>query len=282
MNDNRQIEPDWLTAEEPEMGDITLIGWFIVLLRGVPMATVVFGGLAILLMLRMIERPIFGQDRPVTPFLTQLVCRISLAIMGIGFQMRGTPMRQKGAIVANHGAWLDIFVLNASQRIYFVSKSEVASWPGIGWLARATGTVFIKRDPKEARIQKAVFEERLMHNHRLLFFPEGTSTDSLRVLPFKTTLFAAFFDPKIKHDMYIQPVSVNYYAPKGTDPRFYGWWGDMEFGTHLLYTLARLRQGCVEVVYHAPRKVDDYSSRKELAAALEADVRKGHAFDGTF
>ena len=196
--------------------------------------------------------------------------------------MRGTPMRQKGAIVANHGAWLDIFVLNASQRIYFVSKSEVASWPGIGWLARATGTVFIKRDPKEARIQKAVFEERLMHNHRLLFFPEGTSTDSLRVLPFKTTLFAAFFDPKIKHDMYIQPVSVNYYAPKGTDPRFYGWWGDMEFGTHLLYTLARLRQGCVEVVYHAPRKVDDYSSRKELAAALEADVRKGHAFDGTF
>jgi len=282
MNDNRQIEPDWLTAEEPEMGDITLIGWFIVLLRGVPMATVVFGGLAILLMLRMIERPIFGQDRPVTPFLTQLVCRISLAIMGIGFQLRGTPMRQKGAIVANHGAWLDIFVLNASQRIYFVSKSEVASWPGIGWLARATGTVFIKRDPKEARIQKAVFEERLMHNHRLLFFPEGTSTDSLRVLPFKTTLFAAFFDPKIKHDMYIQPVSVNYYAPKGTDPRFYGWWSDMEFGTHLLYTLARLRQGCVEVVYHAPRKVDDYSSRKELAAALEADVRKGHAFDGTF
>lgn len=282
MNDNRQIEPDWLTAEEPEMGDITLIGWFIVLLRGVPMATVVFGGLAILLMLRMIERPIFGQDRPVTPFLTQLVCRISLAIMGIGFQLRGTPMRQKGAIVANHGAWLDIFVLNASQRIYFVSKSEVASWPGIGWLARATGTVFIKRDPKEARIQKAVFEERLMHNHRLLFFPEGTSTDSLRVLPFKTTLFAAFFDPKIKHDMYIQPVSVNYYAPKGTDPRFYGWWGVMEFGTHLLYTLARLRQGRVEVVYHAPRKVDDYSSRKELAAALEADVRKGHAFDGTF
>jgi 1-acyl-sn-glycerol-3-phosphate acyltransferase len=282
MNDNRQIKPDWLTAEEPEMGDITLIGWFIVLLRGVPMATVVFGGLAILLMLRMIERPIFGQDRPVTPFLTQLVCRISLAIMGIGFQLRGTPMRHKGAIVANHGAWLDIFVLNASQRIYFVSKSEVASWPGIGWLARATGTVFIKRDPKEARIQKAVFEERLMHNHRLLFFPEGTSTDSLRVLPFKTTLFAAFFDPKIKHDMYIQPVSVNYYAPKGTDPRFYGWWGDMEFGTHLLYTLARLRQGRVEVVYHAPRKVDDYSSRKELAAALEADVRKGHAFDGTF
>ena len=282
MNDNRQIEPDWLTAEEPEMGDITLIGWFIVLLRGVPMATVVFGGLAILLMLRMIERPIFGQDRPVTPFLTQLVCRISLAIMGIGFQLRGTPMRHKGAIVANHGAWLDIFVLNASQRIYFVSKSEVASWPGIGWLARATGTVFIKRDPKEARIQKAVFEERLMHNHRLLFFPEGTSTDSLRVLPFKTTLFAAFFDPKIKHDMYIQPVSVNYYAPKGTDPRFYGWWGDREFGTQLLYTLARLRQGRVEVVYHAPRKVDDYSSRKELAAALEADVRKGHAFDGTF
>jgi len=275
-------DPDWLSTPEPEMGDITIFGWILVLLRGIPMGTVVFGGLALLLMVRMIERPIFGVARPITPYLTQIVCRISLIIMGIGFSVRGAPMTHKGAIVANHGAWLDIFVLNASQRVYFVSKAEVAQWPGIGWLARATGTVFIKRDPKEAKLQKELFEQRLMDNHRLLFFPEGTSTDSLRVLPFKTTLFAAFFDQKIRHDMYIQPVSVNYFAPKGADPRFYGWWGDMDFGTHLIYTLARLRQGRVEVVYHDPHKVDAYPSRKAMAAALEKDVRSGHAFDGRF
>jgi 1-acyl-sn-glycerol-3-phosphate acyltransferase len=283
MKDNSESENhDWLSAPEPEMGDITLFGWVMVIVRGIPMGIVVFGGLLVLWVLRLIERPLFDRPRPFTPYLTQIVCRTSLMIMGIGFKVHGRPMQHKGAIVANHGAWLDIFVLNASQRVYFVSKSEVAGWPGIGWLARATGTVFIKRDPKEAKVQKRIFEERLMENHRLLFFPEGTSTDSLRVLPFKTTLFAAFFDPEIVHDMYIQPVSVNYFAPNGIDPRFYGWWGDMEFGTHLLYTLARLRQGRVDVVYHPPRKVDDYTSRKALAADLEADVRRGHAFDGRY
>ncbi|WP_367998774.1 lysophospholipid acyltransferase family protein, partial [Photobacterium sanguinicancri] len=54
-------------------------------------------------------------------------------------------MKQHGAVVANHSSWLDIFALNARKRIYFVSKAEVAKWPGIGWLARATGTVFINR-----------------------------------------------------------------------------------------------------------------------------------------
>lgn len=282
MSDAPKSQPAWMHDPEPELRDIGPVGWVLVVVRAVPMATVVFGGLAILLMLRLIERPIFGRARPVTPFLTQLVCRLSLIIMGLRYRVRGKPMRHKGAIVANHGAWLDIFVLNASQRVYFVSKSEVAKWPGIGWLARATGTVFIKRDPKEAKIQQKVFKYRLQHNHRLLFFPEGTSTDSLRVLPFKTTLFAAFFDPDLRHDMYIQPVTVNYFAPRGTDPRFYGWWGEMEFGTHLIHTLARARQGRVEVIYHPPRKVHDYASRKTLAADLEADVRRGHAFDGKY
>ena len=43
-------------------------------------------------------------------------------------------MIERGAVVANHSSWLDIFALNATQKIYFVAKSEVANWPGIGWL----------------------------------------------------------------------------------------------------------------------------------------------------
>jgi lyso-ornithine lipid O-acyltransferase len=97
-------------------------------------------------------------------------------------------MQHKGALVANHASWLDIFTLNACDRIYFVSKSEVAGWPGIGWLARATGTVFINRQGREAQMQKLLFEARLRAGHRLLFFPEGTSTDGQRVLDFKSTL----------------------------------------------------------------------------------------------
>ena len=86
-----------------------------------------------------------------------------------------------------------------------------------------------------------MFYARLLAGHKLLFFPEGTSTDGLRVLPFKSTLFAAFFEPELHHTMWIQPVSVVYYAPVGEEARFYGWWGDMEFAPHLLKTLAARR-----------------------------------------
>ncbi len=184
-------------------------------------------------------------------------------------------MNRPGAVVANHASWLDIFTLNARKRIYFVSKAEVARWPGIGWLARITGTVFITRDPKAAREQKIIFENRLLAGHKLLFFPEGTSTDGMRVLPFKPTLFQAFFSPELRGEMHIQPVTVTYFAPAGEDERFYGWWGDMDFGSHMIKLLAQRRQGSVKVIYHRPVKVNEFSDRKALAAHVEQVVRQG-------
>jgi 1-acyl-sn-glycerol-3-phosphate acyltransferase len=201
---------------------------------------------------------------------------MAFVVLGIRHEVVGGPMRGRGAVVANHSSWLDIFALNAVKRVYFVSKSEVAGWPGIGWLARATGTVFIERNPARAREQTTLFETRLLLGHKLLFFPEGTSTDGLQVLPFKTTLFQAFFDPDLRDRIAVQPVSVTYHAPTGADPRFYGWWGDMSFGSHLLATLAPARQGRVRVTYHAPLDVADFDGRKALAAACEAAVRAGH------
>ncbi|MFN3936120.1 MAG: lysophospholipid acyltransferase family protein [Gemmobacter sp.] len=249
------------------------MGWVRAGLRGGALAAVTYGCLVLLLLMRLVERPLFGLQRPVTPWITQFVCRSAFVILGIRFVTRGRPMRLKGAVVANHASWLDIFTLNAPQRIYFVSKAEVAGWPGIGWLARATGTVFIRRKGSDAMAQKNLFEARLRAGHKLLFFPEGTSTDGLRVLPFKSTLFAAFFADGLDRILHVQPVSVIYRAPEGEDPRFYGWWGDMEFGPHLLKLLAAPRQGSVEVVFHPPVKVSDFPGRKELAAHCEAAVR---------
>ena len=253
------------------------MGWVRIVLRAIPLIILVFGGLLILLLVRLIERPIWGLRRPITPFITQFVCRTAFILLGIRYVSEGTPMQGAGAVVANHASWLDIFALNARKRIYFVSKSEVAGWPGIGWLARATGTVFIARDRSEVRSQITVFRDRLSAGHKLLFFPEGTSTDGLQVLPFKPALFAAFFDPALKDILQMQAVSVVYRAPEGEDPRFYGWWGDMDFGPHLLSTLAAKRQGIVFVIYHPPVKVADYPDRKALAQAMETQVRAGLA-----
>ncbi|MDJ0628890.1 MAG: 1-acyl-sn-glycerol-3-phosphate acyltransferase [Rhodobacter sp.] len=267
------MTPTWQSADVPAPVPITPAGWVRVVFRGLTLGSITFGCLGILLLVRLVERPFFGQRRPWTPFITQFVCRMAFVILGIRYRTHGHLMRQPGAVVANHSSWLDIFTLNARKRIYFVSKSEVADWPGIGWLARATGTVFITRQMRDARAQQAVFEDRLHAGHKLLFFPEGTSTDGLRVLPFKSTLFAAFFTEPLRHGSWIQPVTVVYSCPKRQDPRFYGWWGDMEFGAHLLTVLAQHPQGAVDVTYHAPLRVADFPDRKALATACEAVVR---------
>ena len=270
------MNPTWDSDTPQEEVQITPAGWLRVILRGSVLGLVTFGGLGLLLLMRLIERPIFGVDRPVTPYVTQTVCRAAFVILGMPLVVRGPRLKVRGAVVANHSSWLDIFALNARKNVYFVSKSEVASWPGIGWLARATGTVFIQRDPRQVKAQVSEFEERLNHGHRLLFFPEGTSTDGIRVLPFKPALFAAFFSDALAHQMHMQAVTVLYHAPEGRDARFYGWWGDMGFGEHLIKVLAERKQGKVELIYHPPVRVDAFANRKSLASYLEAEVRGAH------
>ena len=262
--------------DRPDVPPISFLGGVRLVLRGVGLGLLAFGGLALLLLVRLIERPLFGEARPITPHITQAVCRLAFPIMGIRLRILGRPMEQRGSVVANHASWLDILALNAAQRVYFVSKSEVAGWAGIGWLARATGTVFIARKSADAKRQQGVFEARLRAGHRLLFFPEGTSTDTLRVLPFKPTLFAAFYTHGLDQVMHIQPATVVYTAPKGADARFYGWWGDMVFAVHLKTVLASPRQGVVDVILHAPIGVDDHIDRKRLSAQCEAVIRAAH------
>ena len=267
----------WSSDEQPAQFKINKLGWVRIFVRGLTIGALTFGCLGILILVRLFERPIYGQGRPITPYITQFVCRSALILMGIRYERKGHPMVGAGAVVANHSSWLDIFALNAAQRIYFVSKAEVSRWPGIGWLARATGTVFIARDRTQAATQVQIFKDRMLKGHQLLFFPEGTSTDGQQVLAFKPTLFAAFFDDALRNDTMIQPVSVIYTAPKGSDARLYGWWGDMDFGPHLLTTLAQAPQGHVTVIYHEPVPVSDFEDRKMLAAHLENIVGSGHS-----
>jgi 1-acyl-sn-glycerol-3-phosphate acyltransferase len=271
----------WISEDgEPIDKKISFLGWLLLFTRGGTIIFVITIGLFLKCSLRLFERPLFGNRRPVTPYITVLVSRVSLWLLSISVKRFGSPLKKAGALVANHSSWLDIFALNSSQRLYFVSKSEVAKWPGIGLLAKATGTLFIRREAKEAIAQKKLFEQRMKMGHKLLFFPEGTSTDGMRVLPFKSALFQAFFDLDLNSECFIQPVTVTYFAPVNEDPRFYGWWGDMSFTVHLVKTIASRRQGSIEIRYHDPLLVSNFESRKDLAVAAEKVIRSSHVFAG--
>jgi 1-acyl-sn-glycerol-3-phosphate acyltransferase len=265
---------DWLESRIPP-GRVTLLGIVVATLRIMSLVLVIYGGLVLMMLLRVIEIPLFGAQRPVTPFITQSVCKLTLMIFGLRLRLSGRPISGHTSRVCNHVSWMDVFVLNAASRSYFVAKSEVSGWLVIGLLARATGTVFITRKPQEVNAQKNMLEQRLNLGHDLTFFPEGTSTDGMRVLPFKSALFAAFLTEKFKPSSKLQPISLRYQAPTGQDPRLYGWWGDMSFVQHFLRLLATPRGGDVYLTYHEALCATDFFSRKDLAQACHAKVLAG-------
>lgn len=264
--------PIWDDGAPMHLGRPGFWGWLRVLRRGVPAILFLGVNVPLVIMLRLMEWPFVGPRRPLSGPWVQIICRLVLRVMGIGWSCEGRVMRGPGAVVANHSSWLDIFALNAAMPVFFVAKSEVSTWPGVNILTRVTQTHFVRRDPKLAQSQAVEFAQRVQAGHRLLFFPEGTSSDGLRVLPFKPTLFQGFLHQGLPANLSLQPVTVTYTAPIGQDPRFYAWWGDMALGPHLVAVLAQRRQGRVQVIFHDPVFVAG-QNRKTLAAQCERAVR---------
>ena len=100
-----------------------------------------------------------------------------------------------GLIVCNHISFVDIFVINSVLPSPFVAKSNIASWPFIGWLVARTGTEFIQRGSKTAAHQtQQRITARLAAGERFAIFPEGTTGSGAQVLPFHAALFQSAVD----------------------------------------------------------------------------------------
>ncbi len=213
----------------------------------------------------------------------RFLCRL----FGIRLTVIGKPVQDRGVLmVANHTSYFDILVLSATACVSFVAKSEVANWPFFGLMAKLQGSVFVDRDRRsQAAEARDLIRERLQQGDALVLFPEGTSNDGNRVLPFKSALMGAA-ELEIDSDgrgsgspVPIQPVSVTYVGlygiPMGREYRpLFAWYGDMELIPHLWEAV---KTGPVDVVvqFHPPLDVKSAGGRKVLAAAAEAMVRAG-------
>ena len=259
----------WDDGTKVAFGPLGLVGRIRAVIKVLMMALIIFGLMGPMILLR------FAGFHTVSQSLVTLACRGVLRVIGLRVLSRGSPMQNGGAVVSNHCSWMDIFTLNAVQKVLFVAKAEVRGWALIGLIARSVGTVFIERKKSQAARQRDVIEARVLDGKKVLFFPEGTSTDGLRVLPFRSTLFAAFFSDKLKKTTWIQPVTVAYHAPDDMDSRVYGWWGGADFAPHLFIILAMPKQGWAEVIFHEPIKVSEVADRKELAKMCGDVVRTG-------
>ena len=196
-----------------------------------------------------------------------------LRLFGVRREVRGAPLTGPGVLVANHATWADILALRAVLRINFVAKAEVRNWPGVGWVAHVCETVFIERRRMASRDQAVQMRERLERDETLCIFAEGTSSDGLRVLPFKSALLSAVVDMGQRHKVAVQPVTVNWIAPDHLPEAFYGWWGTMGFEAHIWQVACRSAGGVVEVVFHDPVLAGTATDRKALTRHCEAAVR---------
>ena len=167
------------------------------------------------------------------------VCRlVNVRLTVEGEVARGRPV----LFVANHTSWLDIPVLSAVAPLSFVAKKEVGTWPGVSSLARLQRTVFVDRDRRTSVGDTAgEILERLAAGDNVVLFAEGTSSDGNRVLPFKTSLFAAAKPPvrlgRTAPDAVVQTISLVYTRLNGVpmgraDRPLVGWYGDMEMMDH--------------------------------------------------
>lgn len=139
-----------------------------------------------------------------------------LGLLGVRLFLHGMPPPYAARplmLVANHVSWLDIFAINAIVPARFVAKSEVRSWPLVGWLCARAGTLFIERARRHgtARINGAV-GNALRAGDVLAVFPEGTTTDGSTVLKFHASLL----EPALEADAVVQPIALRFERSDGT------------------------------------------------------------------
>ncbi|WP_243656709.1 lysophospholipid acyltransferase family protein [Paucimonas lemoignei] len=137
-------------------------------------------------------------------------------------------------VVANHISWLDIFVINSWTPCQFVAKSDIRGWPLLGWLCDKAGTIFIERG--NLRAVRRIYEglvHRLQAGERVAFFPEGTTAEQGKLLPFHSNLFESAVEAQVP----IQPVVLRYLRQDGRYHPSVTFVGDMTFVDSMLTIL---------------------------------------------
>lgn len=225
------------------------------------------GAVALAWIIRRIPVPKHARPALASHF-TRSWSRGTLRILGVDLRVRGAVPPAGCFLVANHLGYLDIAVIASQVPCTFVSKQEVARWPGLGLLAELAGTLFVDRaSHRDAdRVARSI-GTLFRAGGSLALFPEGTTSPGFEVGPFRSPLLA--FPAGTR--MPVHAAAIRYQAPAGFPPAALSmaWWGEAAFLPHFL-ALFRMPRMRVDLAF-APGPIA-HSDRKLLAAALREKV----------
>jgi len=216
----------------------------------------------------------------------RLYWAVMTRLIGIRVRIIGTVAQRAGGrpviYISNHSSWIDVPVVGGILPGCFVAKGDVATWPIISTVAWLGRTVFVSRSRASTVKELDAMRLALKAGDNLILFPEGTSSDGSRVLPFRTAFFA-IAEPGLRdrpeHLPLIQPVSVVYDRlgglPAGRASRpVFAWYGDMDIASHFWRLTQHIGLGAT-VLLHTPLDPARFSDRKALSQAVWQIVADG-------
>jgi 1-acyl-sn-glycerol-3-phosphate acyltransferase len=250
--------PDCITSGEPTVGRLRVAG------RCLRAAGVLLGGVGASVVMPVAGRR--GRERIARWFFQALLRAFGVKLAVSGASRMRPP---RGALVVNnHISWLDIVAINAVQPMKAQAKSEVRSWPVIGRLANAAGTVYVDRE-RLRKLPEAVAElaEAMRGGSMVNATPEGTSWCGLASGRFRAAPFQAAIDAGVP----VIPIAFRFRMTGGRETTAPAFIGD-ETLLNSIGRVARLR-GLVMEAHVLPELVPvPGMTRRELAALTEAAV----------
>ncbi|MGD0073175.1 MAG: lysophospholipid acyltransferase family protein [Candidatus Binataceae bacterium] len=202
--------------------------------------------------------------------------RRTLRIFNVRVAVRGSRARSGVPVmmVANHISWLDMYVMNALCVSRFVAKSEVASTPVFGTIARQLGAIFIRRGSlRDAHRVKGDAAAALRGGDAVGLFPEGTTSDGTRLRFF----YPALFQAAIEAGATVQPIAIRYYHDDGRPSLAPAYTDEVTLVQSIRAVLREpaLRAEitfCEPILSHIPRRELAERARQRIAEALDVWV----------
>ena len=195
--------------------------------------------------------------------------KICLRIFGIKIKTFGkVSINFPILLISNHASYLDIIILGSLFKTSFIAKKEISKWPLLGILAKLQNTIFIDRRVSSLKNQENQIIKHLNEKKNLVIFPEGTSSDGNRVLPFKSSLFN-IFEKNLNSKILVQTITIVYKKINGIpmnriERKNITWHSNMDLIPNIFNVLKKLSIE-VEIIFNDEFLPSKEYDRKKLA-----------------